>query len=176
MLTEAKPSWSDDFKLAYGLTIKYYGYGDTRVKKLFATFVSFCVVCSTAVIAGHHEHHHHGTDDDHKISAYIISPKDGDTVSNPFTVVFGLRGMGVAPAGVENEHTGHHHLLIDTDLPPEDQPIPSDDNHRHFGKGQTETTLELAPGEHTLQLLIGNHSHMQHAEPVVSKKITITVK
>ncbi|MBL1294194.1 MAG: DUF4399 domain-containing protein [Thiotrichales bacterium] len=121
--------------------------------------------------AGHHESH-----SEKNIEAYIISPKEGETVSSPVKVIFGLKGMGVAPAGVDREHTGHHHLLIDTDIPATDQPIPADDNHKHFGKGQTETTLELAPGEHTLQLLIGNHSHMQHAEPVVSKRITIVVE
>ena len=83
---------------------------------------------------------------------YIISPADGETVSSPFKIVFGLEGMGVAPAGIKFNNTGHHHLLIDlTELPDTNSPIPSDDNHRHFGKGQTEALIELEPGEHTLQ-------------------------
>lgn len=108
--------------------------------------------------------------------AYIISPKDGDTVTSPVTVKFGLKGMGVAPAGIAFDGAGHHHLLIDTDLPPLDQPIPTSDKHVHFGKGQTETTIELKPGKHTLQLLLGDHLHVPHNPPVMSKKITITVK
>lgn len=109
-------------------------------------------------------------------SAYIISPSDGDTVTSPVTVKFGLKGMGVAPAGVERDNTGHHHLLIDLEtLPDLDKPIPADDQHVHFGGGQTETTVELEPGEHTLQLLLGDHLHRPHDEPVVSEKITITV-
>ena len=107
---------------------------------------------------------------------YFISPHDGDTVTNPFTVRFGLKNMGVAPAGVNVKNTGHHHLLIDTGLPPLDQPIPSDKNHRHFGKGQTQTTLQLTPGKHTLQLLLGDYEHIPHDPPVMSKRITITVK
>lgn len=106
----------------------------------------------------------------------IISPQDGATVSSPFVVTFGLSGMGVAPAGVEKENTGHHHLLVDVDaLPPAGQPIPSDDHHRHFGGGQTEVTLDLPPGEHTLQLILGDHMHAPHTPPVKSDKITIVV-
>jgi Domain of unknown function (DUF4399) len=107
---------------------------------------------------------------------YIVSPKHGETVKAPVTVRFGLKGMGVAPAGVKFEGTGHHHLLVDTD-PPEnlDLPLPTTENVLHFGKGQTETTLDLPPGKHTLQLLLGDHSHIPHAPPVLSKKITITV-
>jgi len=108
--------------------------------------------------------------------AYIISPADGDTVTSPVTVVFGLEGMGVAPAGVNNEHTGHHHLIIDAPLPDLDLPIPADDNYKHFGKGQTQTTIELAPGKHTLQLLLGNFAHIPHAKAVTSEVIEITVK
>lgn len=107
---------------------------------------------------------------------YFISPHDGETVSSPVTVRFGLKNMGVAPAGVDAPNTGHHHLLIDTGLPPLDKPIPSDDHHKHFGKGQTETNLELAPGKHTLQLLLGDFAHTPHSPPVMSKQITITVK
>ena len=109
--------------------------------------------------------------------AYIISPQDGAVVSSPVTVVFGLEGMGVAPAGVDAANTGHHHLLIDVeDLPALDQPIPADEQHRHFGGGQTQTTIELSPGTHTLQLLLGDRLHLPHGNPVLSEKITITVE
>ena len=107
---------------------------------------------------------------------YFISPADGDTVTSPVRVVFGLAKMGVAPAGVDKEHTGHHHLIIDAPLPDMNLPIPADDNYKHFGKGQTETMVELAPGKHTLQLLLGNFIHVPHADPVVSEVIEITVK
>ena len=109
---------------------------------------------------------------------YIISPKDGATVSNPVVVRFGLKNMGVAPAGVQMENTGHHHLFIDTPLPADlTKPIPAvADKIVHFGKGQTETTLTLTPGKHTLQLLLGDYTHTPHNPPVKSKKITIHVK
>lgn len=108
----------------------------------------------------------------------ILSPQDGATVSSPVTVIFGLAGMGVAPAGVERENTGHHHLLIDAALEGDAlrEPIPSDDNHRHFGGGQTQATIELAPGEHRLQLVLGDWAHVPHEPPVMSAPITITVK
>jgi hypothetical protein len=108
---------------------------------------------------------------------YIISPKNGAVVHNPVLVQFGLKGMGVAPAGVKFDNTGHHHLLIDTD-PPADQsaPLPATDKIVHFGKGQTETTVNLSPGKHTLQLLLADHQHIPHSPPVISKKITITVQ
>ncbi len=109
-------------------------------------------------------------------AVYFIEPADGATVSSPVTVKFGLSGMGVAPAGIQKENTGHHHLVIDAALPGPDAPIPSDDNHRHFGGGQTETTVELAPGTHTLQLLLGDFSHVPHNPPVASEQITITVE
>ena len=115
---------------------------------------------------------------------YFVNLADGDTVQSPVTVVFGLSGMGVAPAGTEKENTGHHHLLIDR--PPLGQGadgadelaygIPADDNHLHFGGGQTEVTLDLAPGAHTLQLVLGDAGHVPHATPVVSDVITITVE
>ncbi|MGH1418420.1 MAG: DUF4399 domain-containing protein [Hyphomicrobiaceae bacterium] len=109
-------------------------------------------------------------------SAYIISPKDGAEVSSPVTVIFGLKGMGVAPAGTEKAKTGHHHLLIDTKLDDYDNAVPADDQHKHFGGGQTETTVELKPGTHTLQIVLGDHNHIPHKPPVESKVITITVK
>ena len=110
-------------------------------------------------------------------AVYFVSPMDGQTVSSPVTVRFGLEGLGVAPAGVERDSTGHHHLLVDVDdLPAMDQPVPADDRHIHFGGGQTQTTLELSPGEHTLQLLVGDHLHVPHEPPVMSEQITITVE
>jgi hypothetical protein len=107
---------------------------------------------------------------------YFLAPANGTTVTSPFTVRFGLRGMGVAPAGVTTPNTGHHHLLIDVEtLPPDNVPIPNDANHRHFGLGQTETELTLPPGQHTLQLVLGDALHIPHQPPVRSDKITITV-
>jgi hypothetical protein len=107
---------------------------------------------------------------------YIISPKDGAKVSSPVTVQFGLKGMGIAPAGVKIENTGHHHLLIDSEAPTDlGQPLPASEKVVHFGKGQTETTVKLTPGKHTLQLLLGDSTHVPHNPPVISKKITITV-
>ena len=108
---------------------------------------------------------------------YIISPKDGAVVHNPVLVQFGLKGMGIAPAGIKYDNSGHHHLLIDTD-PPADQsaPLPATEKIVHFGKGQTETTLTLSPGKHTQQLLLADLNHIPHSPPLLSKKITITVK
>lgn len=109
--------------------------------------------------------------------AYIISPLDGETVGQTFTVRFGLKGMGVAPAGVQKENTGHHHLLIDvTEMPDMNFPLPANDNCKHFGGGQTETVLTLAPGTHTLQLALGDYLHIPHDPAVFSKKITIHVQ
>ena len=108
---------------------------------------------------------------------FIVSPKNGATVTSPVTVKFGIKGMTLAPAGTKDANTGHHHLLIDTD-PPADlsQPIPTvPDKVVHFGKAQTETTVTLTPGKHTLQLLLGDTNHIPHNPPVLSKKTTITV-
>ena len=107
---------------------------------------------------------------------YFISPADRQVVAGEVSVRFGLVGMGVAPAGTVAEGTGHHHLIIDAPLPALDQPLPKDDSHQHFGKGQTETTIRLAPGKHTLQLILGDANHIPHQPAVVSGKITITVK
>jgi hypothetical protein len=107
---------------------------------------------------------------------YFISPQDGATVASPVTVRFGLKGMGVAPAGIAMPDTGHHHLLVDTELPPLDRPVPADERHLHFGKGQTEASVTLAPGTHRLQLLLADHLHVPHDPPVVSAPITITVE
>ena len=107
---------------------------------------------------------------------YIIWPYDGEVIpGGEFWVRFGLRNMGVAPAGVEKAFTGHHHLLVNTDLPPLNQPIPNDDNHIHYGRGQTEAKVNLPPGTHTLQLLLGDHNHVPHNPPVVSQKVTVVV-
>jgi hypothetical protein len=107
---------------------------------------------------------------------FIISPKDGATVTSPFVVQFGLKGMGIAPAGVKYGNTGHHHLLIDSDPPTDlNAPLTADDRLIHFGKGQTQATVTLPPGKHTLRLLLGDHAHRAHNPPVFSKKITITV-
>jgi hypothetical protein len=111
--------------------------------------------------------------------AYIGYPNDGQTLpaGKPFKVWFGLRYMGVAPRGVQFPNTGHHHLLIDTDLPADmNKEIPSDRQHLHYGAGETETMLELPPGKHTLQLLMGDDKHIPHNPPVYSKKITVYVK
>lgn len=107
---------------------------------------------------------------------YIIEPADGATVSSPVNVKFGLKGMGVAPAGVEKKNTGHHHLIIDGKLADYTMAIPADDHHKHFGGGQTETTIDLGPGKHTLQLILADHNHVPHDPPIQSEVITITVK
>lgn len=108
-------------------------------------------------------------------AAYIISPQDGAVVPRTFTVQFGLSGMGVAPAGVEMDNTGHHHLLVNHEGEPSlEQPLGGD--VMHFGGGQTETTLTLEPGEHTLRLVLGDHLHIPHNPPVMSREITITVR
>jgi hypothetical protein len=108
---------------------------------------------------------------------YFISPLDGQTVPQNFRVVFGLQDMGVAPAGTKKDFTGHHHLLIATDsLPAMNMPLPATEKIRHFGGGQTETELTLSPGEHSLQLLLGNFAHVPHDKPLLSEKITIIVK
>lgn len=107
---------------------------------------------------------------------YFVTPSDGDTVTSPVKVIFGLKGMGVAPAGIEASNTGHHHLIVDAPMPAAGAPIPADSNHLHFGGGQTETTIELAPGEHTLQLVLGDYLHRPHDKAVVSEVITINVE
>lgn len=107
---------------------------------------------------------------------YFISPQDGETVTSPVAVRFGLKGMGVVPAGLAFEGAGHHHLIVDAKTPPLDAPVPADANHLHFGKGQTETTVQLKPGKHTLQLIVGDQLHVPHDPAVMSKVITVIVK
>ena len=131
------------------------------MKKSILGFLGMVFIVSTGAVA--------------EPALYFIEPQAGAVVSSPVTVKFGLRGFGVAPAGVQKEKTGHHHLLIDTGLPPLDQPVPTDEHHRHFGGGQTETSIELPSGEHTLQLLLGDFSHIPHNPPLISEQITITV-
>lgn len=117
-------------------------------------------------------------------TVYIVNLEDGDTVQSPVTVIFGLSGMGVAPSGVERENTGHHHLLLnrapfgdlEQDAETSDFGIPGDDNHIHFGGGQTQVTLDLPPGEHTLQMVLGDLDHIPHVPAVMSSVITITVE
>lgn len=143
-----------------------------KARKLFAAAVLAACLAPAAVQAGE-------TPAPEGATVYFINLKDGDTVANPVKIQFGLSGMGVAPAGVEDKkNTGHHHLLIDTTLEGEalDEPIPADDQHRHFGGGQTETSVDLPAGTHTLQLVLGDWSHIPHNPPVMSEKITITVK
>jgi hypothetical protein len=106
---------------------------------------------------------------------YFIDLKDGATVPAKLKIYFGLRNMGVAPAGSDRENSGHHHLLVDTELPPLDQPIPNDFNHLHFGAGQTETEITLKPGAHTLQLLMGDKDHVPHTPPVMSPLVRVRV-
>ncbi len=109
---------------------------------------------------------------------YFVAPQDGDTVSNPVTFLFGTRGIGVAPAGVEWPATGHHHLLInvDPDTIDFDAPLPADDQHVHFGGGQTEVTLDLPAGTHQFMLLLGDHFHIAHEPPLMSEIITVTIE
>ena len=107
---------------------------------------------------------------------YFVNLADGATVSNPVKVVFGLSGMGVAPAGIEKAGTGHHHLLVDVPAWDANAPLPANDSFRHFGLGQTETTLTLSPGTHTLQMVLGDQNHIPHHPVVASERITITVK
>ena len=109
-------------------------------------------------------------------AVFFITPSDGDTVSSPISIEFGIRAMEVVAAGVDKPDSGHHHLLIDTGLPPAGLPIPADDQHVHFGDGSTSTKIELALGQHTLRLLLGDHRHIPHDPPVASEPITITVE
>ena len=106
---------------------------------------------------------------------YFINLNEGDKLVSPFLVQFGLSGIGVAPAGTDRANTGHHHLLINVNSVDLYMPIPSSKNHLHFGGGQTETTLDLLPGEYTLQLLLGDMNHIPHSPPIISKKISVTV-
>ena len=131
--------------------------------------ISFLMVClmSTAIAR---------TPSADNASVYIVSPSHGEMVTNPVTVRFGLKGMGVAPAGTDKAKTGHHHLMVDAKVKSMDDAIPKDKKHMHFGGGQTETTLKLSPGRHTLQLMMGDMKHIPHNPPVMSQQITIFVE
>ena len=107
---------------------------------------------------------------------FFISPVDGATASSPLTVEFGIEGMTVVRAGDMTPASGHHHLIVDADLPDLGQPIPADARHIHFGDASTTTVLELEPGEHTLQLLLGDHRHVPHEPPVISERITVIIE
>ena len=112
-----------------------------------------------------------------KASISILEPTDGATVPTTFTVKFGAKGVDIVPAGTDHPNSGHHHLLIDADvLPDMNSPLPATPTLIHFGKGQTETEITLTPGKHTLQLVLGNYIHVPGPTPIVSKKITVTVK
>ena len=136
------------------------------------------LVCSTALFVATAALAQTQTPSPAGATVYFINLKDGDTVTSPFKVQFGLTGMGVAPAGVEKPNTGHHHLIIDATLSADEMkaPIPGDAKHVHFGAGQTEAMVTLAPGKHTLQLVLGDWSHIPHNPPVMSPVITITVR
>lgn len=148
----------------------------------FASIALSLALSAGPALAGHHEKGEKDesssrTKSPEDAKVYFISPADGAVVSSPFRVVFGLRGMGVAPAGVAKENTGHHHLFIDAPLDKNalDENIVADKNHKHFGGGQTETTLSLEPGEHTLRLVFADKDHIPHDPVVYSKEITIKV-
>ncbi|MES2150712.1 MAG: DUF4399 domain-containing protein [Pseudomonadota bacterium] len=137
---------------------------------LLAAFASTVLLCAPASAATR-------TPSKENAQVYFIWPSDGAVITNgKFWVRMGLRNMGVAPKGATVANTGHHHLLIDTELPSMDEPIPNDRNHLHFGAGETEARVELAPGKHTLQLLLGDQDHLPHQPPVYSKKITVIVR
>ncbi|MDG1081529.1 MAG: DUF4399 domain-containing protein [Porticoccaceae bacterium] len=162
----------------------------TALFSLTAFFSLTALFSLTAVAGGHlpdekgaHEHHHHDHGSMHAASAAVaqvsfIQPTDGQVFkSGEVKVVFGIEGMSVAPAGTDTPNSGHHHLLINVEqMPDMTMPLPASDSIRHFGKGQTETTLNLAPGTHRLQLLLGNYAHIPHNPPVMSDVIEITVK
>ena len=107
---------------------------------------------------------------------FFVMPADGEVVSNPFLVEFGLAGMEILPAGDNRPDSGHHHIIIDTELPTFDLPIPADEHHVHFGDGSSKTELTLSPSQHTLQLLFADYQHIPHNPPVFSEQITITVE
>ena len=133
------------------------------------------VACATVI--GTHAAQAQNTPAPPNAQAYIIWPPDGQVIQGgKLWVRMGLKNFGVAPAGIDQANTGHHHLLLNTDLPPLDEPIPNDKNHLHFGNGQTEARLiDLPPGDYTLQLVLGDKDHFAHDPPVTSDKITITV-
>lgn len=145
---------------------------EMQMKTFIMTLSAAAFLAGTAIADGHRNAAPDGA------QAYIISPANGATVSNPVTIVFGLTGMGVAPAGTEADNTGHHHLLINTDPATLDMEtsLPATDEIVHFGGGQTQVTKELPEGTHTLRLLLGDLNHVPHDPPVMSEAITVTVE
>ncbi|MGD1857529.1 MAG: DUF4399 domain-containing protein [Leptolyngbyaceae cyanobacterium] len=140
------------------------------------TAVALCCVCLMGLIVSP-AHAADLSPAPESATAYIISPSNGETVRSPFIVQFGLSGMGIAPAGVDRPNTGHHHLLIDVDeLPSLTEPLQGSEQVLHYGAGQTEAELSLTPGNHSLQLVLGNYSHIPHENPVISEKITVMVQ
>lgn len=154
-----------------------------KINIFFATVLSAALFLGNVATAAEKEATHKRQPSSKGANVYILKPNDGETVPRKFKVVFGLEGMGIAPAGITVggqpiPDTGHHHLLIDVEkMPSFDVPLPSDQPNKvkHFGGGQTETLLELPPGEHTLQLVFADYAHVPHEPAVVSKKITIKV-
>ncbi|MGI9414049.1 MAG: DUF4399 domain-containing protein [Hyphomicrobiales bacterium] len=142
-----------------------------RLVTLFATSLLAVAVAAGMAVGGE-------TPSPAGAKVYFVNLKDGQTVTSPVTVVFGLSGMGVAPAGTEKENTGHHHLIINETIEGEelDEPLPADEQHVHFGGGQTEVSIELPAGSHTLQLVVGDHNHIPHNPPVMSERIKVTVE
>ena len=138
--------------------------------RFFILVITTSLLASTAFADGHRVPSPAGA------KVYFIAPTNGSIVSSPVTVKFGLVGMGVAPAGTEKKKTGHHHLLIDTKLKSYDESVPADAENMHYGGGQTEAVIKLAPGTHTLQLVLGDHNHIPHMPPVQTEVITIKVQ
>jgi hypothetical protein len=147
----------------------------TSSETFAATALSFLIWAATSGAAYSQGNAGGPTSSPPGAAVYFIDLKNGDTLPPKSIIHFGLRAMGVAPAGSDRENTGHHHLLIDTELPPLDQPIPNDFNHLHFGAGQTEAEVSLPPGEHSLQLLLGDKGHIPHSPPVMSELIRVKV-
>jgi len=144
---------------------------------ILAAFSAASIAITAGALSGMPSAFAAGTSSPENAEVYIIWPSNGAVINGgKFWIRMGLRNMGVAPKGVDLPNVGHHHLLVDTELPPAGEPIPSDRNHLHFGAGETEARIELPPGKHTLQLLLGDHNHVPHDPPVFSKKISITVR
>jgi hypothetical protein len=147
---------------------------DDRFSHLVNFVMTLLIVCGTYGVALAEERRTVGpTPSAEGAAVHFIDLKDGATIPTKVTIRFGLSEMGVAPAGSDRANSGHHHLLIDTELPPLDQPIPNDFNHLHFGAGQTEAEITLKPGPHTLQLLLGDKDHIPHNPPVMSPRIRV---
>jgi hypothetical protein len=150
--------------------------GGTFVMRTIAAGALSFIIWAAAAGASHSQPQTGGpTPSPAGAGVYFLELKDGATLPPKATIHFGLRGMGVAPAGSDRQNSGHHHLLVDTEVPPLNQPIPNDFNHLHFGAGQTEAEVNLTPGPHTLQLLLGDKDHVPHSPPVMSQRVRIMV-